>query len=214
MFLIYYLLSHFNVKVNLTLSTLSTLLLLLIGVRCARPGESENTGSVQRHQPHTTNTWKEKRENSRRQKRKRGSCLQENIDSALETRQYHTIKHRVTKIVPKRYREGHKASVILRSLTTRKRRERVPPDGRIGKVVASHAAVARSRPAEVALIYTMHVALRGYCPWGWGCDQSIASTVSDAIVRSCLYLTATRSYPLDCFSTLLEVVDNWPHILW
>ena len=34
--------------------------------------------------------------------------------------------------------------------------------GRIGKVVASHAAVARSSPAEVALIYTMHVALRGY----------------------------------------------------
>ena len=40
--------------------------------------------------------------------------------------------------------------------------------GRIGKVVASHAAVARSSPAEVALIYTMHVALRGYCTWGLG----------------------------------------------
>ena len=40
--------------------------------------------------------------------------------------------------------------------------------GRIGKVVAQHAAVARSSPADVALIYTMHVALRGYCPWGWG----------------------------------------------
>ena len=36
--------------------------------------------------------------------------------------------------------------------------------GRIGKVVASHAAVARSSTAEVGLIYTMHVALRGYCP--------------------------------------------------
>ena len=33
--------------------------------------------------------------------------------------------------------------------------------GRIGKVVVSHAAVARSSPAEVALIYTMHEALRG-----------------------------------------------------
>ena len=31
-------------------------------------------------------------------------------------------------------------------------------------VVASHAAVARSTPAEVALIYTMHEALREYCP--------------------------------------------------
>ena len=36
--------------------------------------------------------------------------------------------------------------------------------GRIGKVVASHAAGARSSPAEVGLIYTMHEALRGYCP--------------------------------------------------
>ena len=36
--------------------------------------------------------------------------------------------------------------------------------GRIGKVVGSHAAIARSIPAEVALIYTMHEALRGYCP--------------------------------------------------
>ena len=35
--------------------------------------------------------------------------------------------------------------------------------GRIGKVVASHAAVARSLPAEFALIYTIHEALRGYC---------------------------------------------------
>ena len=35
--------------------------------------------------------------------------------------------------------------------------------GRIGKVVASHAAVAHSSPAEVVLIYTMHVAFRGYC---------------------------------------------------
>ena len=29
-------------------------------------------------------------------------------------------------------------------------------------MVATDAAVARSSPAEVALIYTMHVALRGY----------------------------------------------------
>ena len=35
---------------------------------------------------------------------------------------------------------------------------------RIGKVVALHAAVARSIPAEVATIYTMREALRGYCP--------------------------------------------------
>ena len=38
------------------------LLLLSFGVRCARPGESENTLSVQRPQPHTTNPWKEEEE--------------------------------------------------------------------------------------------------------------------------------------------------------
>ena len=36
--------------------------------------------------------------------------------------------------------------------------------GRMCKVVASHAAVAHSSPAEFVLIYTMHVALREYCP--------------------------------------------------
>ena len=38
------------------------LLLILIGVRCARPGESENTISVQRPKPHTTNPWKEEKD--------------------------------------------------------------------------------------------------------------------------------------------------------
>ena len=56
----------------------------------------------------------------------------------------------------------------------------------IGKMVASHAAVARSSPAGVALIYSMHVALRGTTHEGGRCDQSIGSTVSDAIVRSWL----------------------------
>ena len=32
------------------------------GVRCARPGESEDTLSVQRQQPHTTNSWKEEKD--------------------------------------------------------------------------------------------------------------------------------------------------------
>ena len=35
--------------------------------------------------------------------------------------------------------------------------------GRIGKVVASNAAVAHLVPPEVALIYAMHEALREYC---------------------------------------------------
>ena len=75
-------------------------------------------------------------------------------------------------------------------------------------MVASHAAVARSSPAEVALIFTMHVALRGTAHEGGGCDQSIGSTVSNAIVRSWLLLIAIRSSSLGCFSTLLQVVDN------
>ena len=96
------------------------------GVRCARPGESEDTLSVQRPQPQTTNPWKEEKDKTvRDKKRKSRSCQQESIGSALETLESHTIKHRVTKIVPKRHREGRKASAILRSPTTR-RRERVP----------------------------------------------------------------------------------------
>ena len=49
---------------------------------------------------------------------------------------------------------------------------------------------------------------------GGGCDQSIGSTVSDAIVRCWLWSTVTRSSPLGYFSTLLQVVDNCPHIRW
>ena len=47
-----------------------------------------------------------------------------------------------------------------------------------------------------------------------GTNSQLDSTVSDAIVRSWLWLTATRSSPLGFFSTLLQVVDNLPHILW
>ena len=68
--------------------------------------------------------------------------------------------------------------------------------GLIRKVVASHAEgckVARSNPGcgRAAPIYTMHEA-----------------PLSDAIVRSWLWLTATRSSPLGYFSRLLQVVDN------
>ena len=99
-------------------------LLLSFGVRCAKPGESENTLSFQTPQPHTTNPWKEEEED------KIVGDTKETADhanrkalawSALETRQSHTIKHRVTKIVPKRHREGHKGSAILRRPTTRRR---------------------------------------------------------------------------------------------
>ena len=43
---------------------------------------------------------------------------------------------------------------------------------------------------------------------GGVCDQSIGSTVSDAIVRSWFWSTATRSSRLGYFSRLLQVVDN------
>ena len=80
----------------------------------------------QRPQPHTTNPWKEEKYKTvGDKKRKSRSCQQESIGSVLETRQSHIIKHWVTKIVPKGHREGHKASAILRSPTTR-RPERVP----------------------------------------------------------------------------------------
>ena len=69
------------------------------------------------------------------------------------------------------------------------------------QVVASHAEVARSSPAEVALIYTITWPSGFTSHEGGGCDQSIGFTVSDAIVRSWLRLTATRSSPLGCFST-------------
>ena len=46
----------------------------------------------------------------------------------------------------------------------------------------------------------MHVALRGTANDGGRCHQSIGPTVSDAIVRRCLWSTATRSSILGYFS--------------
>ena len=84
-------------------------------------------------------------------------------------------------------------------------RLRYTPSGCIGKVVADGCKVARSNPGcgWAAPIYTTHEGLRRYCPGGWGCNQSIGSSVSDAIVSSWLWSTATRSSPLQ---KLLQVV--------
>ena len=41
-------------------------------VRCARPGESEDTLLVQRPQPHTTNPWKEEKSKTVGDKKERG----------------------------------------------------------------------------------------------------------------------------------------------
>ena len=40
-------------------------------VRCARPGESEDTLSVQRPQPHTTNPWKKEKDKTVGDKKER-----------------------------------------------------------------------------------------------------------------------------------------------
>ena len=54
-----------------------------------------------------------------------------------------------------------------------------------------------------------YVELWGYYPvYGGGYDQSIGSTVCDAIVHSWLWSTASRSSPLGYFSKSLQVVDN------
>ena len=77
--------------------------------------------------------------------------------------------------------------------------------GRIGKVVASHAEgcnVARLIPG-VAELHRFILCTRrsgGTAHVGGGCDRSIGSTVSNAILRSWLWSTATRSSPLGYFS--------------
>ena len=62
-------------------------------------------------------------------------------------------------------------------------------------------------PASIAVCNTRSSGATALCRVG-GCDQSIGSTVSDAIVLSWLWLTATRSSPLGYLSKLLQVVDN------
>ena len=49
----------------------SSQLFYYFGVRCARPGESEDTLSVQRPQPHTTNPWKEEKDKTVGDKKER-----------------------------------------------------------------------------------------------------------------------------------------------
>ena len=87
--------------------------------------------------------------------------------------------------------------------------------GRTGKVVASPAAVARSIP-------------------GWGCTDLYYARGAQGVLpmrvggatinwiyrlrRHCSLLGVVdcnyRSSPLGYFSRLLQVVDDWPHILW
>ena len=96
------------------------------GVRCARPGESEDTLSVQGPQPHTTNPWKEEKDKTVGDKKERADHANRKALALLLKPASPTPSNlRITNIVPKRHREGHKASAILRNPTTR-RREQVP----------------------------------------------------------------------------------------
>ena len=81
--------------------------------------------------------------------------------------------------------------------------------GRIGKVVASHAEGCNVRIPAVAELHRFILCTRrsgGTAHAGGGCDQSIGSTVSDAIVRSWLWSTATRSSPLGYFSNYCKLL--------
>ena len=88
--------------------------------------------------------------------------------------------------------------------------------GRTGSGWPVIPKVARSRLTESSkscdLQPVLHCAIRlaqGVLPCvRWGCDQSIGSTVSDAIIHSWFWSTATRSCPLGYFNNLLQVVDN------
>ena len=97
------------------------LLLLLFGVRCARPGESENTLSVERPQPHTTNPWKEEKDKTVGDKNERADHANKKTLALL----LKPASPKTSNTGSLRDREGHKASAILKSPTTMKR-ERVP----------------------------------------------------------------------------------------
>ena len=95
------------------------------GVRCVRPGESEDTLSVQRHQPHTTNPWKEEKDKTVGDKKERPDYANRKALALLLKPASPTPSNTGPLRSFQRDREGHKASAILRSPTTR-RRERVP----------------------------------------------------------------------------------------
>ena len=89
--------------------------------------------------------------------------------------------------------------------------------------VAAHGGLAfrRSRvrvplAAASLVTYTPHLHHAKWSSLGMalcsvgGNGQSIGSTISDAIVRSWLWSTATASSTLATSAALLQVVNNWP----
>ena len=69
----------------------------------------------------------------------------------------------------------------------------------------SAASLVICSPASIAVWNTWSSGGTALCRVG--CDQSIGSTVSDAIVRSLLWLTATRGSPLGYFSKI--TASSW-----
>ena len=61
-------------------------------------------------------------------------------------------------------------------------------------------------PSQAAPIYTLHEEIGGTAHEGGVKSKSIGCTISDAIVRSWLWSTASRSCPLGYFSRLLQVI--------
>ena len=89
--------------------------------------ERVRTLSVQRPQPDTTNAWKEEKEKTVGDKKEKADhAKRKALALLLKPASPTPSKHRVTKIVPKRHQEGHKASSILvRTSATTRRCERV-----------------------------------------------------------------------------------------
>ena len=80
--LVYNIYGQFITCMTSLTSLVLLLLVLLTVVRNARQGESANTLSVRRPQPHTTNPWKEEKDKIVGEKKSR-SNQQESIGSAL-----------------------------------------------------------------------------------------------------------------------------------
>ena len=95
------------------------------GVRCARPGENENTLSVQRPQPHTTNPWKKEKDKTVGDKRERADHANRKALALLLKPASPTPSNTGSLRSFQRDTERAQSFWILRSPTTR-RCERVP----------------------------------------------------------------------------------------
>ena len=123
------------------------------------------------------------------------------------------------KIVPEGHRKGNKSPAVLQGSAARlsisipicNQSTTCNPRWQIRSRESTIKRVHRVTPGLIKYTQAQGHGRRrsgGTAHEGGGCDQSIGSTVSDAIVRSWLWLTATRSSPVGCFSALLKVVDN------